>query len=685
MKTTKARANMRKKAISIILAVMIIIVLLPALPTFAISDANNGDWSAKTATLKNTSEAELMVRVGDIDALNDVSAIDNGYNPFTAKDQRSHSYPWNLEPADPAGTDRIYVGSRWNGGTLDGYSSNFATYKNGGNQGGAYGDGALSISFNYDASGISLKNVLLQICIDDFQALNWGSNFTVTLNGKDAPFIAELLNHVDQTGPTSYIISAVIPSGFYSDISSGKLVVTIDETTGIGDGYAVDFAKLLINYNDNLFTGEFSGKTDPGATVRLLGTSTTVTAGNDGNFTFKAIPGLNAVRASKTGFKENYDYGIVLSSETEWQPYVPLSQGTGSPDIDFSKFASTAAWSNASQWATPELQKASDMGLIPDSLKNADLTKPITRAEFAAIAVKVYETLSGTAAAPAASNPFTDTKDTDVLKAYNTGLMVGVSSNTFEPNTLLNREQAATALTRVLKRAYIPGWTFATDGNYTLNFTQPAKFADDANISDWAKPSVYFMVANGILSGVGGNKFAPKNVTSSDEAIGYANATREQALVISVRMVENLKDKTLNYTQSATQATTQSTAANSSLTLADIKKAAQNAGYDVTDDYFPVDSKLPQPVNGIVVKYTKDYATGGTAEDVQVYEFKNKADADTFAQSLTAPDAWGNYRPVQNGRFVAQISYSETGTFHDWYLDENAVFELILQIGKTNS
>ena len=43
------------------------------------------------------------------------------------------------------------------------------------------------------------------------------------------------------------------------------------------------------------------------------------------------------------------------------------------------------------------------------------------------------------------------------------------------------------------------------------------------------------------INGVGNNKFAPKNITSEEEANGYANATREQALIIAVRMVENLK------------------------------------------------------------------------------------------------------------------------------------------------
>nr|WP_283243556.1 S-layer homology domain-containing protein [Feifania hominis] len=95
-------------------------------------------------------------------------------------------------------------------------------------------------------------------------------------------------------------------------------------------------------------------------------------------------------------------------------------------------------------------------------------------------------------------------------------------------------------LTRVFKKVSIPGWTLATDDQFSLNYTKPAPFADDAQISDWAKDSVYFMAANGIMGGMDNNMFAPKNVTTKQQAEGYANATREQALLIAVRMVLNL-------------------------------------------------------------------------------------------------------------------------------------------------
>lgn len=194
----------------------------------------------------------------------------------------------------------------------------------------------------------------------------------------------------------------------------------------------------------------------------------------------------------------------------------------------------------ASDWAQVELQQADELGLIPDVLVGADLTQDITRAEFAAVAVKAYEALANGAAIPAVNNPFTDCNDVEVLKAYNIGTVNGTSSTTFEPNALLNREQAATMLTRVFKKVSLVGWTLPTDNEFSLVYKKPAAFADDTDISSWAKDSVYFMAANGIINGVGGNKFAPKNTTSVQEAEGYANATREQALLIAVRMVQNL-------------------------------------------------------------------------------------------------------------------------------------------------
>ena len=85
-----------------------------------------------------------------------------------------------------------------------------------------------------------------------------------------------------------------------------------------------------------------------------------------------------------------------------------------------------------------------------------------------------------------------------------------------------------------------PAWTFETDANYPLSYTPPAPFVDNTNISSWAREGVYFMAANGIIRGYPDSTFRPRNVTSDQALAGYATATREQALIIALRMVENL-------------------------------------------------------------------------------------------------------------------------------------------------
>ena len=243
-------------------------------------------------------------------------------------------------------------------------------------------------------------------------------------------------------------------------------------------------------------------------------------------------------------FETEYLSELHVDSKVKARAYFSGATADGTPRVsDFSNelVLNEKADFQASTWAQNELAEAEKLNLIPDSLKNGDLTKSITREEFAEVSVKAYEALTGKKATPVASNPFVDTKNTEVLKAYNLGITTGTSATTFEPNALLNREQAATMLTRTYKKATIDGWTIADDSKFPLEYTKSNTFADDKDISSWAKDSVYFMNANGIINGVGDNKFAPKNTTSAEEAVGYANATREQAIIIAVRMVENLK------------------------------------------------------------------------------------------------------------------------------------------------
>ena len=175
-------------------------------------------------------------------------------------------------------------------------------------------------------------------------------------------------------------------------------------------------------------------------------------------------------------------------------------------------------WTKASEWAEEELDKANKLDVIPEIFKKQDLTQNITRKEFAHVAVKLYEKLTGNKATAVANNPFKDTDDVEVLKAYNLEITKGTSEVTFDPDELITREQMATMMTRALTKAGI---------DTKVDLEKVTKFADDAEMHDWGKASIYYMSSIEIIKGVGNNTF---NV--------LGNATREQALLISVRSAE---------------------------------------------------------------------------------------------------------------------------------------------------
>ncbi len=194
------------------------------------------------------------------------------------------------------------------------------------------------------------------------------------------------------------------------------------------------------------------------------------------------------------------------------------------------------AWEKASQWATTELRKADEAGLIPDILKGADLTKPITREEFCELALLLYEKTTGKSPAPMSPNPFTDSKNPQVLKAFALGITTGTSATTFSPQVLINREQCATMLYRALK-AIAPG------GSYSIAGIKD--FPDQKNISAYAVEGAKYMSKLGIIKGDNNGNFMPKATTTAQEATGYGAATREASILMSVRSYDQIESGAL--------------------------------------------------------------------------------------------------------------------------------------------
>jgi len=170
-----------------------------------------------------------------------------------------------------------------------------------------------------------------------------------------------------------------------------------------------------------------------------------------------------------------------------------------------------------SGWAVGEVQEAVDNNLTTEKVL-VEFQEPITREEFAELAIKLYERMTGKTAEPAPESTFTDTTNPEILKAYNLGIIKGVGDGKFAPADPVTRQEIATMLLRVVKAA-LP--------NLDTSVSSPIVFTDDYDIADWAREGINYFSAKGIIKGANG-AFLP-----------LANTTREAAIALIKRTFDS--------------------------------------------------------------------------------------------------------------------------------------------------
>ena len=171
-----------------------------------------------------------------------------------------------------------------------------------------------------------------------------------------------------------------------------------------------------------------------------------------------------------------------------------------------------------STWAQNEVQWASQNGILDLSLLGNDYTKPITRLQFASVAVKLAEVLTGREILPADAGIFIDTDNEYALKAYASGITSGVSATEFNPNGTLTRQQMATFIHRALM--YVRD---NTNIRYTIYTPELEKYSDNCAIADWARTPMGFMNALGLVKGVSDTAIDPDGKCTIEQAAVVAN------------------------------------------------------------------------------------------------------------------------------------------------------------------
>ena len=267
-----------------------------------VRDDANGDWTEQHVTLFDTPEAGIMVRSGDIDNLG--FGWPDGFDPFSGNNTPNHYFPWDPDSTDVSGTDRIMVVSSYNGSPphgQDGYTGYTSRPEN----------LPRPIVLNYGLGDIQVESAMLQIFVDDFQAPIFGADYFVSINGVDASYFSDIVNSLIQTGPIGKIVNVVIPEDYLYLLESDSLSILFDDTiTGAGDGYAIDFVKLLINVKGFSYTSKMygyvtninTGEPLENATVSASGTGEVFTD-QDGFYFFNELPaGISSISVTKFSY-----------------------------------------------------------------------------------------------------------------------------------------------------------------------------------------------------------------------------------------------------------------------------------------------------------------------------------------------------------------------------------------------
>lgn len=354
-----------------IILLLVNCVLMPALVAQIKTVSSDKDWKSQQAAIKGAYEAEFLIRIGDVDNLG--FGWPENFDPFCGRMTNSHDYPWEINPDDLPGMDRILLSAKFNPDKpiecgQDGYT-------------GAY-DPSTSKPVTYSipttmVKDVKVKNAWLQIFIDDFQAPTFCSRFQMLINGKRFAEGERILNVIDQTGPVGKLISLQVPEEFFENIASGNpLTFKIDEVNGAGDGFAIDFIRLLVNrIRENACKGNIRGyvldkeNNTPirGAIVNGAGTNTT--SNQEGFFELRNLPtGFEVLTASAVTYAdgalgadigegdENYEVTIYLQKGAEATRFddKPIKVGE---TVNLNNILFDQGKSDLRPESSPELQK----------------------------------------------------------------------------------------------------------------------------------------------------------------------------------------------------------------------------------------------------------------------------------------------------------------------------------------
>ena len=278
----------------------------------------DGQWPVPDSVERDGPEAGLLVQFGDID--NFGFGFAEGYDPFSGETSPSHRFPFEPSIDDAPGTDRIFVVS----GYVDPEPADGSYVRRDGYtlQSARPGNQPFPLRLAFDTEGLEIQAAALQLFVDDFQPSRFGTRYHFRINGQELPEVAATINQLDQTGPVGKLLTVQLLPERLSLLAGGRIEIDIDDpTSNIGDGFAFDFVRLLLNPKAWTSAGSVHGRvTDRKSGAPLAGVLVSASntrqasTGEDGRYLLEGVPaGLVVVSASHPDYLPAADSGDLAS------------------------------------------------------------------------------------------------------------------------------------------------------------------------------------------------------------------------------------------------------------------------------------------------------------------------------------------------------------------------------------